>query len=49
MITESMKYNEMHLVQRVVGHELSEVGITRKYTGEFELKNYLVVIDCLDW
>ncbi|MCL1059662.1 tyrosine-type recombinase/integrase [Shewanella gelidimarina] len=49
MITESMKYNEMHLVQRVVGHELSEAGITKKYTGEFELKNYLGVIDCLDW
>ncbi|MEZ9142333.1 MULTISPECIES: tyrosine-type recombinase/integrase [unclassified Shewanella] len=49
VITEAMKSNELHLVQRVVGHELSGAGITKRYTGEFELKDYLSVIDCLDW
>jgi integrase len=49
VITEAAKHNNMQLVQRVVGHEITGVGITKLYTGEFELKDVLNVIDCLDW
>lgn len=34
----------MQLVQRVVGHEITGVGITKLYTSEFELKD---MVDCL--
>ncbi|MEL4431756.1 tyrosine-type recombinase/integrase [Shewanella mangrovisoli] len=36
-------------IQTVIGHELSEGGTTDIYTNEFELKDLLCVIDCLDW
>lgn len=49
VITEAAKHNNMQLVQRVVGHEITGVGITKLYTGEFELKDILCVIDCLNW
>ncbi|WP_164839083.1 tyrosine-type recombinase/integrase [Shewanella livingstonensis] len=48
-ITQSVKTNELHMVQRVVGHAISGSGITKKYIDDFELKDMLCVIDCLDW
>jgi integrase len=49
VITEAAKHNNIQLVQRVVGHEITGVGITKLYTGEFELKDVLNVVDCLSW
>jgi integrase len=48
-ITQSVKTNELHMVQRVVGHAITGAGITKKYIDDFELKDVLDVIDCLDW
>ncbi|WP_198554760.1 tyrosine-type recombinase/integrase [Shewanella sp. Actino-trap-3] len=49
VITESLQFNELHMIQRVVGHEISNAPVTKKYAGVFEFKNVLDVIDCLKW
>lgn len=50
VITEAVKNHvSMPVIQRVVGHEITGAGITKLYTGEFELKDMLCVIDSLSW
>ncbi|MGX9461079.1 tyrosine-type recombinase/integrase [Shewanella sp. A14] len=49
VITESLQFNELHMIQRVVGNEISNAPVTKKYAGVFEFKNVLDIIDCLKW
>ena len=50
VITEAVKNHiSLPVIQRVVGHEITGAGITKIYTGEFELKDMLCVVDCLSW
>ena len=48
-ITEAAKKNNLQLVQRTVGHELSRIGQTQVYIHEFNVSALLPVIDCIDW
>ncbi|MGI2178163.1 tyrosine-type recombinase/integrase [Shewanella frigidimarina] len=49
VITKSITDNHQQCVQKVVGHEILNSGITKVYIGNFELSSLLNVIDCLDW
>ena len=48
-ITEAAKTNNLPLVQRTVGHELTRIGQTQVYIHEFNVSALLPVIDCIDW
>ncbi len=48
-ITEAAKKNNLQLVQRTVGHELSRIGQTQVYIHEFNVSALLPVVDCIDW
>ena len=48
-ITEAAKTNNLPLVQRTVGHELSRIGQTQVYIHEFNVTALIPVIDCIDW
>ncbi|MEE9658309.1 tyrosine-type recombinase/integrase [Enterobacter cloacae complex sp. CARB60] len=48
-VTEAAKTNNLPLVQRTVGHELSRIGQTQVYIHEFNVSALLPVIDCIDW
>jgi len=38
------------LFQAVVGHEKSELGISKRYTHDFDVKSLLCVVDTIsDW
>ncbi|GAB2947478.1 tyrosine-type recombinase/integrase [Hafnia psychrotolerans] len=37
------------LLQQVIGHELSNIGETKRYTHRAKLSELLIVVDSIDW